>query len=325
MDTSTLSPTVSAASSEASLPSLFPADMPVSYDAAGNVVSRYGDSSWDLSSMSTDGTSTKTLHFHRTYGAAASNLNRHIQDQQKALMWKYKDAGKTRAWVTLRNSNLALTAWCEKAANRGMDLYSLLSNPELVAEGSQDLNANYVNLTSTLLKTLWRHRHELGAPVDLQLLRLRDALSREVRTRPDTQQTPLIPSRVYCGILATLGDRMSLIERELETLLGVYAQTRSASPNAPEKFSEAPHRTFDAESPTEAAQRMKGLGYEPASGITLDQFIVGKIAECQVALMLVVAAYTGMRVGEVAILPLEDVLTEFVHLGSTHYELQSST
>lgn len=310
---------------EAARLSLFPAEMPVSYDTAGGVASRFGDLSWDLSSMSTDGTSAKTLHFHGADGASTSHLTLLIREQHKALMWLHMDAGKTRAWVTLRNTNLALTAWCEKAADRGVDLYTLLTNPVWITEGSQDMNTNYVNLTSTALKTLWRHRQQLGAPADLRLQQLRDALNEEASSRPETQQTPLIPSRVYCAILAALGDRMSLIEHELDALLDAYAQTRAASRETPASATTDHRQTFEAKRQFNLVESMKRFGYEPAPGVALDKFIAGQLAERQMALMLLVAAYTGMRVGEISILPLEDVLVEFEHMGSTHYELQGFT
>ncbi|MGN5353145.1 hypothetical protein ACQ4P5_13850 [Ralstonia sp. L16] len=299
--------------------------MPVSYDTAGRVASRFGDLSWNLSSMSTDGTSVKTLHFYKADTPSASDLDWLIQEQHKALMWLHMDAGKTRAWPTLQNTNFALNAWCEKAAEKGVDLYTLLTNPEWVAEGAVDMNTQYVSQTSTVLKTLWRHRQQLGAPADLQLQKLRDAVNKEVRSRPETQQTPLIPSRVYCAILAALGDRMSRIERELDALLEAYAQDRATWHNAPEDFTKRQRENFRGKALADTAERMKGLGYKPAPGIALDHFIAGRLAEHQLALMLVVAAYTGMRVGEVSILPLEDVLVEFEYMGATHYELQGST
>ena len=280
MPTSTCALIATVSPGVAAPPSFFPADMPVSYDTAGRVASRFGDPSWNLSSMSTDGTSARTLHFYGADGVLTSDLVRLIREQHKALMWLYMDAGKTRAWVTLVNTNSALTVWCKKAVDRGIDLYTLLTNPEWVTEGSQDMNTNYVDLTSAALKTLWRHRQQLGASIHLQLQKLRDALNKEARSRPETQQTPLIPSRVYCTILAALGDHMNRIEDEIDALLDA------------------------AQNPETIAQRL--------------------VAH-QLALMLVIAAYTGMRVGEVSILPLEGVLVEFEHLGSTHYELQGFT
>ncbi len=294
--------------------SLFRADTPVSYDAAGGVASRYGDLSWDMTSMSTDGTTPQTLHFFHPDPTHASSLDLLIREQHKALMWLYIDAGKDRPWRTIYFANAALNAWCRQASKRGVDLFTLLSNPEWVTEGSKDLNRTYVDSTTAALQTLWRHRRELGAPVDMELEKLRDILNKEARSRPETQQTPLIPSRVYCAILGALGDRMTLIERELDLILDAYEQARVAS-------REAHHDTVLAN----VVERMKALGYDPVQTRGLDNFIAGRLCEHQMALMLAVAAYTGMRVGEVSILPLEGVLVPFEHLGCTHFELHSLT
>lgn len=325
MNTSTLTPIAAAALDEAAHPSLFPADMPVSYDAAGAVVSRFGDRSWSMSSMSTDGTSAKTLHFYEADTASTSLLSVLILEQHKALLWLYMDAGKTRAWNTLQNTNFALKAWCEKAADKDVDLFALLTNPEHVSEGALDMNSHYVALTSGAIKTLWRHRQQLAVPANFKLQQLQDALNREFMSRPETRQTPLIPSRVYCAILAALGDRMSIIEHELDALVDAYAQSRAASRNVPENFTPGQRYRLRTKKLANATVRMQGLGYEPGQGPSLDNFIAGRLTEHQVALMLVVAAFTGMRVGEVSILPLEDVLVDFEHMGSTHFELQGFT
>lgn len=235
--------------------------------------------------MSADGTSSLTLHFFGTDYSEGLDLAFQIREQHKALMWLHMDAGKTRAPRTLLNTNLALAAWCEKAFDRGVDLYSLLTNPELLVEESQSLNLNYLDLTSSALRTLWRHRKELGAPAEIQLQALRESLNREARARPDTHQTPLIPSRIYSSVLANLVDRLDLIEAELDSLLA-------------------------------------GTSVETLSRANLD---IGRLAEYQLTLMLTVSAFTGMRIGEVSILPLENVLVEFEHLGSVHFEVQGFT
>lgn len=325
MTTSTRALIATVSPGSAAFPSFFPADMPVSYDTVGHVASRFGYPSWNLGSMSTDGTSARTLHFYGADGVLASDLLRLIREQHKALMWLHMDAGKTRAWVTLRNTNGALTAWCKKAAEKGIDLYTLLTNPEWVTEGSQDMNKGYVDLTSAALKTLWRHRQQLGAPADLQLQKLRDALNKEAMSRPETRQTPLIPSRVYCAILAALDERMSLVKDEIDMLLDAYARDQAASRDAPTNANPAQRKRFRAKALANAAENMSSLGYVQQKSNTLTQFITGRLVEHQLVLMLVVAAYTGMRSGEVSILPREDVLVEFEHLGSTHYELQGST
>jgi integrase len=325
MSISTLTPIVAAFPDDAEPLSLFPAEMPVSYDTAGGVASRYGNLSWSLSSMSTDGTSAKTLYFYGTASVPASGLGRLIREQHKALMWLHMDAGKTRASDTLLTTNLALTSWCENAADRGVDLYTVLTSLEWVTEGAQGMNTLYLDLTAAALRTLWRHRQQLGAPADFQLQKLRDTLNNEARNRPETQQTPLIPSRVYCTILTALGERMSLIEHELDALLDAYAQYRAASRKTSGNSTPTQRETFRAKALADVVERMKGLGHDSVSAGALSNFFAGRLGEHRVALMLVVASYTGMRIGEVSILPLENVLVEFEQMGSTHYELQGAT
>lgn len=305
--------------------SFFPADMPVSYDTDSRIASRFGDISWNMSSMSTDGTSVKTLYFYEAGGLLTSDLLRIIREQHKALFWLHMDAGKIRAWGTLQITNSALATWCKKAAHRGVDLYTLLTNVEWVIEGAQDMNTVYVDLTSALLKTLWRHRQQLRPPADFQLKKLQETLNKEARSRPESRQTPLIPSRVYCAILAALGDRMSHIEHELDTLLNAHTKNRALRHNKSKDFTKAQRAAFKATTLIDVLESMASLGYDQEKTHTRTQFIATRLTAHQMVLMLVVAAYTGMRISEVSILPLEGVLVEFEHLGSTHYELQGTT
>lgn len=323
MNAPTLSLITDASPSDAVRQSFFPMDMTVSFDTAGNVASRYGDLFWDLSSMSTDGTTSQKLHFYKAESSADSSLGWLLREQHKALMWLHMDAGKTRSWATLLNADLALHVCCNEAADRGVDLYSLLTNPEWVQETARGMNRVYMSMLSSALRTLWRHREQLGAPIDIPLQRLLAILAKEAKNRPEDLQTPLIPSRVYCSILAALGDRMSVIESELDALLDAYAKDREASSNGPKNPKQ--REKFRATNLANTAKRMEEFGYKPTKAKSLAQFIAARLNEHKVALMLVVAAYTGMRVGEVSILPLDDVLVEFEHMGSKHYELQGST
>lgn len=323
MNSPTLSLNRAASPGDAVRQSFFPLEMTVSRDTTGNVASRFGDVFWDLSSMSTDGTSSKKLHFYQADSSVASSLGWLLREQHKALMWLHMDAGKTRSWATLISANLALLAWCKEAADRGVDLYSLLTKPEWVLETARGLNTLYVHMTSAALKTMWRHRQELGAPTDFPYQKVLSTLNKEAKSRPEPQQTPIIPSRVYCAILAALGDRMSVIEHELDSLLDAYIKEREAWNNGTKDPKQS--RKFRAEAMADAAGRMKELGYTPTKAKTLDGFVGNRLNEHKVTLMLAVAAYTGMRVGEVEILPLEDVLVEFEYMGSKHYELQGST
>lgn len=330
MSTSELRPAPTApfaapASAGEAFPSYFPNDMVVSRDADGVPASRYGDGSWDFRSMSVDGAKALTLHFHPVAGAPNPALAARICEQHKALLWLYIDAGKVRAPGTIRLTNHALAAWCERAVQRGVDLFAELTRPEWIAEDAQSLAVTYVDLTPGLMKTLWRHREHLGVTADIRLQSIKQAISSETKGRSKTRQTPLIPSRVYCVILSSLVERMGLIERELDTLLDAYRRSMAASRDAPAGASPMQRATFRAKVLADVVEAMKDFGYDPVSMRPLDQFIAGRLVNHQVALMLTVVAFSGMRKGEVSILPLQGCLREFEHLSATHYELHGFT
>ena len=310
---------------EAAFPSYFPADTVVSRDAENAPASRYGDASWDFSSMSTDGTKALTLHFHPIVGASDAGLAARIREQHKALIWLYIDAGKVRAPGSLQMANYALAAWCKSATERGVDLFTLLTTPVWVAEDAASMNTTYVNATRGLVTTLWRHREALGVDADVRLQSIKQTLSDTAKDRPETRQTPLIPARVYCAILGGLIERMGLIERELDTLLDAYRRSVAASRDAPAGASKMQRKTFRAKALADVVEAMKALGYDPTSSESLDKFIVGCLLDHQAALMFTVVAFSGMRRSEVSILPLERCLSDFEHLGATHYELHGFT
>ena len=303
----------------------FPADLVVSHTTSGDVASRFADDSWDMSHMSTDGTSTQTLVFYKCEEPEVSELALLIRQQQKALMWLHMHAGKVRAWPTLLHTNLALTRWCAWAEDTGVDLFTLLSDPLAVAEHLQELIIPYLHLTSSAIKTLWRHRAQLEARMDMQLQELHQAIARESSSREESRQTPLIPSRVYLAILVALDREMDQIEAELDGLLAAYATERTVSRETPQGLTRGHRGTHRAKHLKGVAQDMMTLGYEPKTGGSLDNFIARRINHHQMTLMLTVVAYTGMRKSEVLILPLEDCLGEFEFLGSTHYNVQGAT
>lgn len=306
----------------------FDANLVVSRALSGDVASRFADDTWDLSHMATDGTTTQTLLFYKAGEPAVSEAALLIRQQQKALMWLHMDAGKIRAWNTLKNTNFALTQWCAWAEDKGVDLFTLLSDPQAVAEHCQALNKSYLNLTPPAIQTLWRHRKELGARMDIQLQELREVIKQESSSREEPRQTPLIPSRVYLAILVALDREMDRMEAELDTLLAAYATERTVSRETPQGLTakqRATHRAKQLKGVDGVAQDMAALGYNPKNDGSLDHFIAGRINQHQMTLMLTLVAYTGMRKSEVLILPLENCLKDFEFLGSTHYEVQGST
>jgi hypothetical protein len=306
-------------------PPYFPAETVVSRDVANAPASRYSDASWDFSGMSTDRSTSLTLYFHTATDFSVAGLDATIREQHKALIWLYIDAGKVRAPQTILMANKALNYWCINAARRGVDLFTLLTNPDWVAEEADSLNNTYLKITPGLVTTLWRHREFLGVAADVRLQAIKKAISDAANGRPEGRQTPLIPARVYCAILGSLVERMDLIDREIDTLLHAYCCSMSASQDAPAGASRNQRVYLRAKALADVVEQMQALGYEPSRGGALDQFIVGRLLVHQAALMFTVVAFSGMRKGEVSILPLEGCLREFEHLGATHYELHGFT
>lgn len=302
----------------------FDAALVVSRDAMGNPVSRYGDISWNFSSQSADGTSGANLLFFEIGKAADLRLSAIIREQQKALMWLHIDAGNMRALKTIQRANWALAAWCVKAFTHRVELFELVSNPEWVGDELGTLNDNYLALTSGLIKTLWRHRSALGVD-SVPLRHLKEVIAAGMKARPEDRQTPLIPSRTYCAILGGLISSMDEIERDLEVFLDAYMQSMDSSRAAPADALPAKRKMFRAKALAPVFERMKARGYDPSSRIALDQFIVGRINYYQSKLMHTVAAFSGMRISEVGILPLEGVFETFEDRGCTHYEIKGYT
>lgn len=297
----------------------------VSRDALGRPVSRYSENSWDYSNLSTDGASGAKLLFFTENDGVNSKLAALIREQHKALIWSYIDAGKMRAFGTIYQSNFAANVWCQKAYTRGVDLFKLLSNPEWVIEELGSLNTAYLNLTPSLINTLARHRKVLGIDAQIPLQHIKKAISEETQARAEYKQTPLIPSRIYCAILAGLIARLDEIERDLDDLLDAYHQSMAASRNAPADGTPMQRKSFRSKALSMVTERMRTLGYDPSRGGALDQFIVGRINLYQSALMHTVAAFTGMRVGEVSILPLLNVLATFEDRENIHYVINGYT
>ncbi len=296
----------------------------VSLDPKGQALSRYGDRSWDLSSMSTDGGQTTcNLYFFAAQPLSVPgeisrlDLAALIREQQKALLWLYMDAGAQRAQKTTLTASHTLTQLARGAYRRGVTLFELFCEPQVLGEESADLNAAYAKSARALLRTLWRHRDFLKTGLEVRLKQLGEVIRQSAGQREaEGNQTPIMPSRIYCAILAGLLGRLDEIERGLDTLLDAYRQERAATLNAPQGLTPRQLSTHRDEQLHEVRKAMRARGWDKGS---LHEFIAGEIAGIQLKLMHLVIAFTGMRVGEAQILPLKGVLEEVEHNGSVHH------
>ncbi|MCR5881864.1 hypothetical protein LRS03_02920 [Rhizobacter sp. J219] len=306
-------------------PRYFDADLVVSRNATGDIRSRYGDPIWDLSSSSADGTTRAVLIFFSIDCSAEHDLALVIREQQKALMWLYKSRGPLRSLGTLLHANHALSILSEKAFERRITLFALLIDPERMSTEMESLNTTYLSVSKALIESLWRYGKELGLEVQIPLSKLKGQIASQRRSRSQNKQTPIIPSRVYCSILGRLISYLDEIERELPELLDAQRQCVAAYRALKSEGVMRKRVAYRAKMLAPVVASMKRLGYDPSCRGALDAFVVSQLALFQAALMHTIAAFSGMRVGEVSLLPLFGVEETFQDRGAVHYEIKGYT
>ncbi|WP_237491357.1 hypothetical protein [Malikia spinosa] len=295
----------------------------VSLDSNGQPLSYYGDRRWDLRSMSTDGESACHLYFFEAQPLlippekSRPDLADLIREQQKSLLWLHMDTGNQKAQSTILRATNVLTQLAEKAYRRGVTLFELFCDPLMLGEVSAELSNTYSLNARSLLKTLWRHRNFLKIGVEACLKELIDII-RESAPKNDAEghQTPIIPSRIYCAILAGLLGSLDDIERDLDTLLNAYRKERTVTITAPEGLTQDQLKYRRNNALEEIRESMRALGWKTGS---VREFIAGEIGLIQLKLMNLVIAFSGMRIGEAQVLPLKGVLEEVEHRGSVHH------
>jgi hypothetical protein len=301
----------------------FDAQLVVSLGPDGEPLSRYGDSRWDLRSMSTDG--GQTLHFLSFFETQAlsvppkigrPDLAALIREQQKALLWLHMDAGRQRALFTMLQAARALNQLARGAYSRGISLFELFCDSQALGEESAELNSGYAKHARALLRTLWRHRDFLKIGLEVRLKQLGQVIKQSAPEDAEGSQTPIIPSRIYCAILAGLLGSLDEIERGLDTLLDAYRRERSCSLNAPKSLTEKQLKRHRTKQLGDVREAMRARGWSEGS---LRDFVASEIFGIQLRLMNLVIALTGMRVAEVLILPLKGVLEEVEHRDSVHH------
>lgn len=297
--------------------------MVVSLDPEGEPLSRYGDRRWDLRSMSTDG--GQTAHFLSFLDTQALSvppeidrpeLAALIREQQKALLWLHMDAGRQRAQKTTLHAGQTLNRLARSAHSRGISLFELFCDPQALGEASAELNYSYALAARALLRSLWRHRDVLKIGLEVRLKQLIEVIKQSAPEDAEGRQTPIIPSRIYCAILAGLLGSLDEIAHGLDTLLDAYRQERAVTLNAPKGLTERQLNWHRDKQLREVREVMRTKGWSKS---TLHTFVAGEIVRIQLRLMHLVIAFTGMRVGEALILPLKGVLEDVEHRGSVHH------
>jgi len=302
----------------------------VTRSRTGDPVSHYGDDPWDFRAQSRDASTAQTLYFWRAPQSVTDHvLVGRIYEQHKALVWVIANRGDIKTFNTLLNYCLTARECCTIAYDKGVDLFTLLTDFEEVGAICDEMRASRLTAINGLVRALWRYRREL-LPSEAQMQR--DKIIEEIRAAkaklPAEKQTPLIPSRIYCSILAGLLEGLDEIERNLDFVLDSLCNSVETTVTFMTRRPQASREQLSIErrkALAESRERMRGLGWKQGPGKTLHMFIIGKITAYQTHLMHTVVAFSGMRVGEVKLLPLNGVLETFQHRGRTTYVIKGYT
>ncbi len=271
--------------------------------------------------MGNDGGQTGfNLHFFDARTASAPpdgtppGLESQIRDEQKALLWLHIDAGRQRALKTIYQANRALNALTRGAYRRGITLFDLFCDPTPLGEETAEMNSSYAKSSQALLRTVWRNRGFLKIAVELRLKEQLDIIKGTAKKEQSEGQTPIIPSNIYCTILANLINGLDDIEAELPVLLDAYCEERALRPSLSKTISLSKQIHNYRLNALHVAMRERGW----ESGM-LQWYVSVTLSRIQVKLMNVVIAFTGMRVGEAHLLPLDDVLEAVDEGGLVHH------
>ncbi|MCY4746559.1 hypothetical protein NYO99_16370 [Pelomonas sp. UHG3] len=321
---------ISAGDDDVNLPEYFPPETAVTWDRNGAPLSRFKDDVWDYSSVSKN--HSKRIHHAPTNQAVPQHEHAHFQRadelalrirlQSKALLWAYQSAsGVPLAFGTIYGGNIVIQRWASRSYKLGVSLFDLLSSPQLVAENIDPGNLNELKFSSALLKVLYRNRKLFNVAFDLHAVR--DEISRLRAQGKQFQQTPLMPSRIYSGVLGLLIANLEAIEHSDGEIAKALIETKLFHASLPSDIARSAAAKRRREALDGILPLLNRIGFEP-SGASRLNFLRGKVVEQQVTLIALVMAFTGMRVGEALNLPRE-CLTSFEHEGRVHWIVKGFT
>lgn len=290
----------------------------VTLDEAGNPLSRFKDRSWNFSA-STRGPGTH-LYFWCVDDIHATSEDVFRQEtlvtQQQSIIWKVMNGPSGAAYGSVQKLSYTLNSWCTLAYEHGISLVDFIENVELLGAALENMGRGELRDASTILRTVSSKFH--GWRLAIPYSDWKRVISTLKKKRPDTRQTPLMPSRVYTLILSGLLNELEIAEKEVVGLLAAYRESEELF----ERFSHLPTKAAFARR-GRALDSLRDIaakfGYNEGTEVGVGQFICRYLGAIQITLMHVVAAFTGMRVGECLNLPRANVLSSFEDGGTLHW------
>lgn len=320
------------AGAAASVAPYFDPETVVTLDLNGQPLNRYKDPSWDFRATSADGNTTRCLYFFEAQplpmprAVSLPDLAALIREQHKALLWLHIDVGRMLAFRTMKNATQALNRLSKTAYSRGVSLFDLMTDPISMAAAVAELNGTWVKSTRALIKTLWHHQDFLKVNGAVKLKQLQAAIKEgSSDDSGNDRQTPILPSRIYCAILGRLLESLDEIELDLDEVLQAFQAERAGSLDAPEGLSAQQLARHRNKTLAQVDEFLKTKGYDPLAGHKRKDFLEGLLTKTQARLMHTVIGFSGMRVGEALMLPLQGVLEEIKYRNQIHYVIKGYT
>ncbi|MCV2354559.1 hypothetical protein LNV09_10330 [Paucibacter sp. B2R-40] len=320
------------AEAAASVAPYFDPETVVTLDVNGQPLSLYKYPSWDFRALSADGNTTQSLYFFEAQPlpmprtVSLPDLAALIREQHKALLWLHIDAGRMRAFKTLESANHALNRLSKTAYCQGVSLFDLMTDPISMTAAVAKMNVGWVKSTKALIKTLWRHQDFLKVNGAVKLKQLQAAIKEASSDDSgNDRQTPILPSRIYCAILGRLLESLDEIEQDLDEVLQAFQAERAGSLDAPDGLSAKQLASHRHKTLAHVDEFLKTKGYDPQSGDKRKPFLEGLLTRTQARLMHTVIAFSGMRVGEALMLPLQGVLEDIEYRNQIHYVIKGYT
>jgi hypothetical protein len=270
-------------------------------DANGHATATYGELEWDFYPINTSGASSKlNFDFLKNQDVLASDAAYLIEEIKKILFLiiYFSNAGKTGTLsvktITNRFHSLQkVTLYCINSgnaiSNSPVFIRDVLSNEILLADHTRELSENSQSELSNLIANIKRVKtSNTGFEV-----------ADYNKARPDADQTPVIPSRIYFLSFEKLAERVDschLVKDKLCNLIKAFKNEHVGLALSTQKG-----RNFDETYPTlqELLKTHKLESFFSGDYEVNDKRnLVAAISDIQLSCKTLIHQFTAMRSGE---------------------------
>ncbi len=312
--------------------SILPPDTPVSQDAHGKVISRFGDFQWDWTPYTKKSSSVLNFLFWDSGDLSPKRLA--LLEEMHWLLYLVakKRPGAPLAYQTLLHYLKTLRHVARHAESHRLAIRAILSSPEALIAVVRSTGDQHARQLSSLVKMLSHLGPDVVGYAVAGRSTLRDLRIIAARHVSGLKQFPPIPTRIYSIVLSALVDEVASFEAVFDRYAALVRECTS-NPLVGRGLSRQWAVAQDCGVVRDGNQQTfpqildkHGLTeYFSAKGFVLDTGGLSQgIYRAQTAARLSIQAFTGMRSEEVSSLPY-DCLREESSNGRTHFIISGTT